>query len=115
MTDWSALAGMAAETVRDTFGQLIQYQRISADPEASHQDVQAVFQNAATSVDLGTVHIPLAGTNPTLFVLEADIGYAPAQGDRAIVAGETWTVVDVHPDGYGGFKLELHRGAKVRW
>lgn len=87
MRNLSRITARAARALLKSLGRPVQYVRFSADPEAVPQDVVAVFNNASKTIGLGGYEVPVGATSPTLFVLEADLGFPPAQGDRAIVAG----------------------------
>lgn len=69
------------------------------------QSVQAVFDNGFS---LGSVGIGMAGTQPTLRMLTADLPADPV-GQAVVVGAMSYTVAAHEPDGTGISVLMLER------
>lgn len=118
MSRWDRLSRLARGATRKAFGQAITFARTSTGPSAPALPIQAVFDPAAELVDPDAGRAIAANvrtTTPALWVDVEALGAEPAQGDTAVIDGEDWTVVDVEPDGAGGFLCILHKGGKLRW
>jgi hypothetical protein len=70
--------------------------------------VRGVFDRAYQRVEAGEADVSSSG--PAVFVTLADLGSDPETDDgaRVTVAGETYRIREVQPDGTGGAMLLLH-------
>lgn len=90
----AALAIFGTPATLDLDGQIVTVRGIY---QAAHQMVEIV-QDA-----------PVSSIRPVLTVRAADLPESPQEGDGVEVAGESFRVVDVQPDGFGMLKLVLQR------
>lgn len=99
----SAIAA-AAPALKSTFGQAMTY----TAPGGEAQSVRAVFDAAHQVVNLDG-EVPVSGTQPVLDVWLADLDPTPVRNGIVVVAGTSYRVSDVQPDGNGWAKLILVR------
>lgn len=97
-----ALKNVASQSIR-IFGEPAMY--VKADAEAFR--IRAIFQASYAEVDAAGV--PISDRNPTAWVLESQVGGVPDIRDVLEVAGQSWRIREIQPDGYGIARLTLGR------
>ena len=75
--------------------------------KATDGKCNAIFDNDFVSVDVGENAPPVSDQKPTLTVRLSDFDTPPAQDDSLIVDGNSYTVLEVQPDGTGAALLIL--------
>lgn len=70
--------------------------------------IQGVFDEISQEIDAATGAV-VASVRPTLGVKNIDLPATPRANDTIVVRSQQYRVVDVHPDGLGGSKLDLHK------
>ena len=79
----------------DDFAVLATWTHAGADTS-----LMVIFDAAHMAVDLET-GAPVSTSAPQITVRDADLPAGAAQGDAVIVAGKSWKVRDLQPDGTG--------------
>lgn len=101
MPTWPSIAAHALTATRRTFGQSVTYNGVT---------IRAVFDPAAVLIEPDRSTLAAVRTTaPMLWVDHAALGADPAPGDVAVIDGAAWQVIDIEPDGAGGYACRLHR------
>ena len=69
--------------------------------------LNGIFDKDFISVDVGQEAPPITDQKPTLMVRLSDFATPPLQDDTCVVDGNTYTVLEVQPDGTGAALLIL--------
>lgn len=70
---------------------------------------RGMFTAAAQTLTLSTSGVPVSSTQPVLEVFLSDLTQEPDEGDKVVIAGQRYTIIDANPDGLGFLKLMLHK------
>lgn len=101
-------AGLVLGPAMAVFGQPATFTPTVSQPSALPYAGRGVFDFKAVEIPLedGSYH---STNQPTLGVRLADFSVVPKQGDSVALAGATYEIVDVIPDGQGKADLMLRR------
>lgn len=70
---------------------------------------RGIFTAANQTLTLSQSGVPVSSTQPVLEVFLSDLVQEPDEGDKVVIAGQRYTIIDVDPDGLGFLKLMLHK------
>jgi hypothetical protein len=101
MSTWDRLARQAHRATRRTFGQTVTF---------DGTDVRAIYDPSHELIEPGNYGSMIRSVVPMVWLDRAIIGRDPVQGDSVSVDGQDYAIVDIEPDGAGGFKCRLGRG-----
>ncbi len=103
---WPDLADDVLKTALAEFGQPTTY-----TPRGGVAfPLTGIFDAAYQLVSLGG-DVEIDAVGPVLGVRLADFATPPAHGDGVVIAGTSYVVRSVQPDGQGGARLVLHPAA----
>ena len=91
-------------TCRDTFTTELIYKPIIGAPVP----IKGIFDDAYASVVIMD-GVPIESRRPRLGIRNLDLTLRPAKGDKCIINGSTYRVVEYEPDGEAGTALFLHK------
>lgn len=74
--------------------------------------IQGIFDANFISVDPDT-GATISSTTPVLAIIANDLPVSPDEGDKVVIRGVTYKVMETQPDSEGMIKLILHRAASV--
>lgn len=101
---WRDLTANVMRTCRDTFGENVVYISKGLAP----QSIQAIFDNEFQQVD-PTTGILVVSQQPIIGILDTDLQQASGPGDRVLIRGIEYRIVETQPDGQAGTKLLLNK------
>jgi hypothetical protein len=70
---------------------------------------RGIFTAANQTLTLSQSGVPVSSTQPVLEVFLSDLVQEPDEGDKVVITGQRYTIIDVDPDGLGFLKLMLHK------
>lgn len=70
---------------------------------------RGIFTAAAQTLILSNSGVPVSSVQPVLELFLSDLPQEPDEGDKAVIAGQRYTIIDSNPDGLGFLKLILHK------
>lgn len=107
--NWSELADNLNRTTRDVFGESITFAGRWGDPVSVDTDgepLTGVFDRDHETVNVADGQV-VSTTEPVLFIRGGDLAFEPIVGEKVVIRGQDWIILDVRPDGHGGYKLAL--------
>jgi len=107
-TPWEAQVGTAMQACIAVFGEGPQRVRYMHRSGAEY-DIDAIFETQSEQVDPDS-GVPILSHQPVLHVNLIDLQATPVVGDRCVVRGTTYRVVEPTFDGQGTAALRLHIG-----
>ena len=84
------------------------------EPVTLHQEglapftVRGIFMAEYEAVDV-RAGVPVTSTQPMVELRESELPDGVEEGDSLLIRGKRYSVVDVRADGYGTFKVFLHK------
>ena len=105
VTDFRVLVGECIlDNATCVFGENVQFLPIAGGSFT----VRAIFDNQYEQVDPDT-EVVVATNQPVLGVRLSDLPALPQKGDRFVVRGKYYKIVDAQEDGQGGASLLMHK------
>jgi hypothetical protein len=101
--DFTKLADGVMNRAVGVFGKAVTYIPKSGAAYAPN----GIFDNVFEQVDPDTERI-VASNQPNIGFRKADLQADPVQGDKVIVDGKTYRVIDAQEDGIAGVRVMLH-------
>lgn len=101
---WRSITDRIIKTTRNTFGESVTYK-----PKAggSYQ-IKAIFDNEYQAIDPDTQAV-VSSSIPVLGVRLRDLQAAPKRGDRVVINGVSYEIVDNKDDSWGHSQLVLQK------
>jgi hypothetical protein len=101
--DFTKLADGVMTTAVGTFGEIVRY----IPKNENEYSIRGIFDKLFEQVDPDTEQI-VASNQPVIGFRESDLQRTPEKGDRIIIRGKTYRVIDSQEDGVAGVRLLLH-------
>lgn len=70
---------------------------------------RGIFIAAAQTITLANSGVPISSTQPVLELFLNDLTQEPDEGDKVVIDGVRYIIIDANADGLGFLKLMLHK------
>lgn len=103
MGGWRKKTDLVMRHAIDAFSEPVRYLCHDLQPF----DTFAIVDKEFLEVDPDT-GVPIQSTDPRIGLRESTLPRQPEQGDKVIMRGQTYRVIDSRTDGQAGVELSLH-------